>query len=204
LNAEAAPKWEGLKAGVLAWLVFRLPLELWLGFGAGGIPQGPGALGMPPLDGPRWFHAWLRWDSGWYVRLIRDGYSYSPCLLPTDPCQQTTIAFFPLYPMVTRVFTWVLPLPIASFVVTHVALVLALWGLWELGKKFFGPEGGERAAVALLAFPSAIFVSAGYAEAVLIALVAWAFVFFERRQLWPLALVIAGAVLARSHGALLA
>jgi hypothetical protein len=194
---------EGLRFALLAYLCFRLPLELALSLAAGEIPQGPGAAGMPMLDGPHWAMAWLRWDSGWYVRIIREGFSYSACLSPTDPCGQASIAFFPGYPMAARALTWVgFSVPMASFLVTHLALIVALWGLHRLAGKFLAPEGQLRALAALLAYPLSIFLSAGYAESLLICFAVWAYVFFEEDRPLLAGLCIAAAVITRSHGTL--
>ena len=154
------------------YLCVRLPLELLTITAVGTMPAGPGATGMPPLEAPRALHAFLRWDSGWYVRIIRDGYAYADCRAPATPCAQASIAFMPVYPFSVRGLMGLgLSLPLASFVLTHLALLLALWGLLVLSKQLGADQQvSTRAAVAMLAFPSSIFLSAGYAEVVFLAL----------------------------------
>ena len=44
-------------------------------------------------DGSSIWHYLLRWDSGWYLAIMRGGYHYLP-----DSSVQQTVAFFPLYP----------------------------------------------------------------------------------------------------------
>jgi hypothetical protein len=58
--------------------------------------------------------------------------------------------------------------------------------------------------VALLVFPTAIFLSAGYAEVLFIAIGVWALLCFERNQAVAAALLLAAAALTRSQGMLLA
>lgn len=197
---------EGLRVALVVYLTVRLPLELVAMAAQGSLPFGPGATGMPPLEGPAWLHGWLRWDSGWYVRIIRDGFSYTPCLTEGVPCAQASIAFMPVYPMLVRGFMHLgLTLPLASFLVTHVALVLAVWGLFTLAKTLrLDSATATRATLAMLAFPTAIFLSAGYAEVLFLAMGVWALVFFERRMAVPTAVLLAVGAVTRSQGMLLA
>ena len=194
-----------LLVAIAVYLSVRLPLELLTIGAVGTLPAGPGATGMPPLEGPQALHAFLRWDSGWYVRIIRDGYSYADCRAPATPCPQASIAFLPGYPFLVRgVMGFGLSLPLASFFVTHLALILAIWGLLVLAKQLGADEGGsKRAAVAMLAFPSGIFLSAGYAEVVFLALGVWGLVFVERGRFLLAALLLAVGALTRSQGMLL-
>lgn len=194
-----------LRWALVLYAAVRLPLELLSAASDGFVPRGPGALGMPPLDGPQWLKVWLRWDSGWYVRIIRDGYAYADCTAPALPCPQASIAFLPGYPLAVRALTgFGLPLSVASFVVTHVALVAALWGLLVLGQRLLGERASaSRAAVAMLAFPSAIFLSVGYAEVVFLALGVWGLLCLERRQVWAAAVLLTLGALTRSQGMLL-
>lgn len=196
---------EGLRVALVLYVAVRLPIELVAVVSHGVLPRGPGALGMPPLDGPDWLQLWLRWDSGWYVRIVRDGYSYTNCLAPGVACPQASIAFFPGFPLLVRAVTWVgLSLPTASFVVVHVALVLSVWGTLDLAKSKLGDdEAAWRSAVALLVFPTAGFLSAGYAEGPFMAMGVWAMVWLERRRTLPAAVLFALAAVTRSQGVLL-
>src|ERR687898_190315 len=62
-----------------------------------------------------WADIWLHWDSGWYLTVIREGY--------TEPFWtgmlygQANYAFFPLYPYTVRLFANVIPAEIAGTVV---------------------------------------------------------------------------------------
>lgn len=187
------------------YVAVRLPVELLTIGSVGMLPAGPGATGMPPLEAPRVLHAFLRWDSGWYVRIIRDGYAYADCTAPGVPCPQASIAFLPVYPYSVRaVMKLGASLPLASFLVTHLALILAIWGVLELSKQLGAVEGAsKRAAVAMLAFPSGIFLSAGYAEVIFLALALWGLVFLERGRFMLAAVLFAIGALTRSQGMLL-
>src|SRR6266498_2771363 len=41
----------------------------------------------------------VRWDAGWYLQIVTDGYQYSPL----DTNTQQNIVFFPAYPMLVRI-----------------------------------------------------------------------------------------------------
>lgn len=196
---------EGLRVALLLYLAVRLPVELVAVLSNGVLPRGPGAIGMPPLDGPEWLRLFLRWDSGWYVRIIRDGYTYADCLRPDVPCPQASIAFFPGFPVVVKALTGLgLSLTVSSFAVVHVSLVMSLWGMLELAKLKLGDEQAAwRSAVAMLAFPTAGFLSVGYAEGPFMALALWAMVWLERRRAWPAAVLFALAAVTRSQGVVL-
>ena len=74
----------------------RRPLR---GVGPGrGPPPVVGAAPRRPRRSPAtgWVEGWAQWDSGWYYRIARDGYSYVEG-------QQSTVVFFPAYPLLMRV-----------------------------------------------------------------------------------------------------
>lgn len=48
------------------------------------------------------FGNWLMWDGGWYVHIAEYGYSY-------HPHEQSSVAFFPVYPLVVRLVGAVVP-----------------------------------------------------------------------------------------------
>ncbi|MFT3709463.1 MAG: mannosyltransferase family protein [Archangium sp.] len=183
----------------------RLPIEAMTVGALGTVERGPGLLGMPPLEGPAVLQPFLRWDSGWYVRIIRDGYSYADCRSPDVPCAQASIAFLPVYPMAVRALTTIgFTLPLGSFIITHLGLLAAIWGLLQLGSMKFGDEdSGIRAAAAMLVYPASIFLSAGYAEVVFLGLGIWALVFFERGDDFSCAALLAIGAITRSQGMLL-
>jgi hypothetical protein len=46
-------------------------------------------------SGPVWLDAWFKLDSGWYYSIAANGYYF-------DPSGESSVAFFPTYPMVVR------------------------------------------------------------------------------------------------------
>jgi Mannosyltransferase (PIG-V) len=123
-----------------------------------------------------------RWDAGWYLLIVRQG--YKPTLgAATAPRG----AFFPLYPLLVRALSALLIPPVlAGVLVAVLALACALYGLHRLtsleasasGPRTRGlreastsPREVARLAVLLTAFaPMAFFFSAVYSESLYMAL----------------------------------
>jgi len=102
---------------------------------------------------------WWRWDVGWYVSIVNEGYSYFPN-------RESNVAFLPGFPLVIaacrrffgNTFTTGMFVANASFV----AAVIALWG-WV--RERAGLKAAERAVVLLLVYPLSFFMNTIYAEA---------------------------------------
>lgn len=158
-------------------------------------PLGPGAAGMEsraPLA------LWHRWDALWYLRIVREGYAVTPGA-------QSDVAFFPLYPLLVRALTALgIPTLAATLVVAHASTLLALAGVHALASRLVGEAAARRALVALLVFPTAIFLSCAYSEATYLALAAWALVACEDDRPWRASALAALAVLCRPTGLTLA
>lgn len=123
----------------------------------------------------------LRWDSGWYLSIIRNGYSY-------DPDSQSNIAFFPAFPYLTRLFDWILPGGeiFAGLLVVHLALLGALLYIFQLARIDYPDETAWRTLFFLLIFPTALFFSAFYTESLIIFGMAGT-LYHARRGQWLLA-----------------
>ncbi|GIH71676.1 mannosyltransferase family protein [Sphaerimonospora thailandensis] len=180
----------------------RDALLLWVGTRAGmllvaiyGVLIVSGQNQAPLLE------RWKSWDADLFRKIAEFGYDGDPSLDP-DPGLP---AFFPGLPLALRlvhsvVGDWTLAGLIISFVAGAVAVV-ALARLADLE----GPVGSGRWAVlALLLCPPAVFLFAGYSEALFLAfaLPAW---LAARRRAWPLACALAaGASCVRITGLFLA
>ena len=156
-------------------------------------------------DASTFVERFARWDASWFMAIADQGYSYSPG-------NETTVAFFPFYPLLLRLTGW-LPggLVAAGFLVSNLALFGAAVLLWKLiegdaadGDRAFGPGDGSRAARLLLFGPVSIFFSLIYSEATFLFLLL-ASLYAARRQQWLVAgLAGLGAALTRNAGLLLA
>lgn len=171
------------------------PLLLPLHDGAEPYRAFPGAL---LLDG------WVRWDAGWYHAIVRHGYAFTPG-------QQSSVAFFPLYPLLSGLLAWplraVLPshqaFYLAALALSHGAFFVALLGFRRLACALLEPGAAARASWLLCLFPYALFFSAAYTESLYLALVVWSLI-AARQSRWALACGLAALASAtRSTGVLL-
>lgn len=193
-----------LRAALMLFAVVRVPWLLLTGSVIGFFPMGHGATAMPALGGPEWAQLWLRWDSGWYVQIVRQGFSASHCGESGGVCEQASISFLPAFPLALRGLTELgLSIPLASFLLNGLCLVVTIWGLRRLTALTIGGDAPRRAAWALLAFPTTLFFSAGYAEAMFAAASIWGMVFVAEDRALPAALALAGATMSRPHGVVL-
>jgi hypothetical protein len=158
----------------------------------------PGNQVIPPFRGWRWLQGWAQWDSGWYFAIATGGYGYIPG-------RQSTIAFFPTYPLVMRAVATVgLNAYVAGIVVTVAAGAAAT-------RLFFGwlsarltPAGAWAALGLMLLYPYAFFLyGAVYPTALFVLTIVGAFVLLEHDHPWLAGLVGALATAARPTGVVL-
>jgi len=135
------------------------------------------------------------WDGLWYRALANHGY-------PTHAQHaQSTLGFFPLYPLV--IWTVARPLllvtshsPIwaitwAGIVVSGIGGLIATLIVQRLAAGWWGEEKGRRAVALFCLFPGSVVFSMVYAEGILIPLAAGCILALQRRR-WLLAGVLAG------------
>ncbi|GAA4243604.1 mannosyltransferase family protein [Dactylosporangium darangshiense] len=144
--------------------------------------------------------AWLwatRYDSPWFIAISEHGYQYTEDASPA--------AFFPLYPLMIRLFTplclgrsWV-----AALLVANVALLLALVVLFRLAEHELDRAAAGRTIFYLVAFPTGFFLSAAYNEGLFIALLAATVYCLRREHWWRAGVLGALAAATRSAGILL-
>jgi hypothetical protein len=163
----------------------------------GGPPIPPGWT-APPLD-HGWhaiFTAFERQDALWFLRIATKGYAAS----------DGSAAFFPLYPLVVRVVSWLVggrPL-LAATLVSNTAFFVALLVLYDLSARHFSESVARRTIVLLVVFPTSFFFLAPYSESLFLLLSLLAFR-WARQDRWALAALAAAlAALTRSIGVVLA
>lgn len=158
--------------GVAAYLAF--PLSGDRRFDHDGLTRSFGEVGNA-LVAPA-----LRWDSNWYIDLASHGYRHEA----VEP------AFFPLYPLFVRGLGELTTSVVAAGVLISLAGFFAsLLLLGRLAELELGPEAARRAIVLLAFFPTALFFSAIYTEALFLALELGAF-YAARRGRWAWAGVL--------------
>jgi hypothetical protein len=146
-----------------------------------------GEVAIPGLDQSWVWHkrpdnlfldVWARWDSGWYLSIVERGYAYTPGA-------QSSVAFFPLYPVLVRALGRLSGgYVVAGILVSHASLLAALIYLYLLTRELNGDRlSAERAVFYAAAFPSAFFLSAVYTESLFL-LTTVASAYHARRQHW--------------------
>lgn len=175
-------------AGVL-WVVSAVA-SIWL--------PDPGNQVIPPFRGWRWLQGWAQWDSGWYFAIATGGYGYVPG-------RQSTIAFFPAYPLAMRaVALAVANAYVAGMVVTVAAGAGAIRLLFGWLSARLTPAGAQAAVALVLLYPYAFFLyGAVYPTALFVLAIVGAFVLLEHGHPWLSGLVGAVATAAQPTGIVL-
>ena len=138
---------------------------------------------------------WLRYDAVWYVDIADHGYFY-------DPAEQSSVAFFPSYPLTIRAASRVTgDTPLAAIVVTFFSGLAVALLFWRWCGSRLSP-GAQRVALALLLlYPYAWYLyGTGYSDALYIAAALGAFVLVESDHPVLAGLVGAVATAARPTG----
>jgi hypothetical protein len=221
----ARDAWESpARQAVLApWLASRF-LVLLVGYLAVVFFGFPGN-GQPPMRISRneLINLPLRWDAGWYLQIALDGYFYSANLAR----QQQNVAFFPAYPMLTRVGAGLLGGRIMSasevsgvnkteyayaqhrgivLSATLISLGAFLWALvylYRFGRELLDERAARVAVLMACAYPFSLFFSAFYSESLFFLTMLGAFYHFRRQEWLPAAAWGLLLGLTRPNGCLL-
>jgi hypothetical protein len=155
-----------------------------------------------PFSLEKFAEIFAAWDSGWYWDIARHGYFFSPDA-------QSSIAFFPLYPVLMRAVaapfgggdgaTW-----IAGIVISLGAFALGLIALHRFTERVFGCREVARYTVLLIAvFPWSLFFTRVYAESLFLLTSVLAVSRAHEQRWWRAGLWGALATLARPNGILI-
>jgi hypothetical protein len=118
-----------------------------------------------PFKWQRFLETFAVWDSGWYFQIASAGYAYTPDT-------QSTVAFFPLYPMLMRAAAWPFggtgeAVWAAGIGVSVTAFAAALFALHRLAEHLTGSRiVAQRAILYLAVFPFSFYFTRVYTEAV--------------------------------------
>lgn len=142
-----------------------------------------------------------RWDTGWYLGVAIDGYSWSP----SRTIQQQNIAFFPVYPMLIRYGSLLFGREAmwTGVLISWLSFFGALLYLFRLARDRFNEEAALATIALLACYPFAFFFSTAYTESLFLLTIVGACYHFERNEMWQAGLwgLIAG--LTRPNGCLL-
>jgi hypothetical protein len=144
-------------------------------------------------------HELANWDGLWYRALANKGY-------PTHvPHGQTTLGFFPLYPLVIWILSHALTLTtsygsiwaitVSGIAVSGLGGLVATVIVYHLATGWWDQASARRATAFFCLFPGSVVFSMVYAEGLMIPLAAGCILALERRR-WLLAGVLAGVATA--------
>ena len=170
----------GFKAGFLASLPIWLASRVMVAMLSVGAAWTLGASAGNKV--PDFIHIWDRWDVGLFDKVARYGY-----LSPKYP--ERTEVDFPGFPLLLRglhvlIPSWV----VCGLVISLFAGAASSAALWSLaaGDRPADRMAGNRAVLAMVLFPYAVFLFAGYSEGIFLAGASCAWL-AARQQRWWLA-----------------
>lgn len=113
---------------------------------------------------------WVRWDSDWYLTIIRQGYQ-----VDHYKTEMSNIAFSPLYPYLIKILLIIVPPGLRSdsiilligVILSNAFTILALVLLYKLVQLLFQNKGTARRTIwYTLLFPASFFLSSFYTESI--------------------------------------
>jgi hypothetical protein len=184
---------------LIIWAVSRMYVVfgILLGRKVGFLPTGQ--EGRFPLES-RWWESILRWDAGWYISIVTNGYSYAP------DGNQHSIAFFPLYPLLVKFLTFFFGPHVAplGLIVSNMFFLAAILLLFRYTEKYH-PDVDPQFVVFLAAFhPFGFFYSSMYTESLFLCLAIFAFLMFKEQRFSMSALGLSLLCITRLPGVFVA
>jgi len=143
-----------------------------------------------------WLALWQNWDARILIDIAQHGYFASG-----DRIFPTQIAFFPGFPIVlASVHILVRQWTVSGLVVSFVAGAVAVVALSRIAEGYYLAGAGRKAVLYLVVSPAAVFLAAGYSEALFLALATTSWL-ASMRSRWALAALLAGlASVVRING----
>ncbi|MEU0743461.1 glycosyltransferase family 39 protein [Streptomyces sp. NPDC006134] len=130
-----------------------------------------------------WVVLAAQWDADWYLDIAENGYTRE---LGTA-YNANNLAFFPLYPVLTKAVAVLTPGSRAStgLGLAVAASLLAAWGIFAVGDRLYGRRTGVLLTTLWAAFPVGVVQWMGYTESLFTALTAWSlYAVLTGRWLW--------------------
>jgi hypothetical protein len=180
---------------VALFLAVAATLAVVAGVSAIYLPYDPWVVASPTFPQQLWLDAWVRWDSGWYRQIAENGYF-------NIPGQQSSVAFFPAYPMLMRAGAFLWGSPVAAGIAITVlsglgsAILFFRWCRDRLDR-----QSARIALLLLMLWPFAFYLfGAVYSDALFLFATIGAFVLLERDRTVLAGLAAAVATATRPIG----
>ncbi len=128
---------------------------------------------------------WKRWDTSAYMNIAENGYT-------NIGQSRLLIVFFPLYPLLIRLFTFLVKDSLlSSLMISNLASVLTVFFFYELVSIDYMNDIGIRTIFYFSIFPTAYFLTAAYTESLFLFLTIASF-YYARKDRWFLAGILGG------------
>jgi Gpi18-like mannosyltransferase len=182
----------------LIFVSSRLLILLAIAFSSSFIPQKDGSEYWNISTA--WYRYLLRYDSGWYLKIMWDGYTYN-----NDDLSQSSVVFYPLYPMIAQFLSIVLDMDqaIAILLVSNTSIIIAIFLLFKMVKDEYDREVALYSISLISFFPTSLFFSSGYTESLALLLIVTFFLFLKREWYFSAAICAGLASATRSTGIVL-
>ena len=194
------PILRGVVGAAAVWFGARMILVLW-----SIVVQLSSPAGSHLFSHRNWpATLFFRWDSLYFAGIAEHGY-FGTASLATWP------AFFPGYPVATRIVAVVIGGTAPSQAVSTVSMAVVVTGaslvatvlFWLLVQQRSGGRAALAATVLFAAGPYSLFLVASYSEALFLAFALGAWLLAGRGYWFPAGVLAAGASLTRANGVFL-
>lgn len=151
---------------------------------------------------------WARWDALHYLSIIEQGYQPAADL----SSQMSNVAFFPAYPYLVRLFTFLLPAGLVSrsvilvigLALSNLLFLAALAMLYRLVRdRVYDEAAARRTVLLVILFPAGFYFSAFYTESLFLFLTLLAFTAALDRRWWLAGLSAGLLTVTRAQGILI-
>lgn len=139
---------------------------------------------MEMLNSSLVLNLFFRWDSHWYLDIVKNGYSYFPG-------KMSSVAFFPFYPLLIKLFSFLFGHPkLVGFIISNFALFFACIYLYKLTDlEFKNKSLAIWAVFFMLIAPASIYFSIFYTEGLFLFLAISCF-YYTRKKKWLTASIL--------------
>lgn len=118
------------------------------------------------------------WDSVWYEKIMTSGYDFS-----SDVKEIHTVAFFPLFPLLSRIIMFIgLPPKVAGILVNNSAFLAALFILYSWVQELYGTSAARWATATLAWCPYSLYGTVIYTEGLFLLCTTSALRAFDKKQ----------------------
>ena len=151
-----------IKKVLVIFFTWKILLTAFAYIAAAKLPTSPPSISHPPAEIGNFLSIWFYWDAKWFYTIATHGYTFN----------QDLVVFFPLLPLVTRIFSTLFQIDLAfvGLLLNSIFGLIAVIFIYKLARLDFSEKTALRSVIYFLLFPTAIFLLAFYSESLFLAL----------------------------------